>query len=321
MSWYANTVSLPSATGTKIDSGCKHIVTCRVDTSMLSAMVKDPRDLAANPNKYNLKQGDMVLCTGETWCDTDTTKREDAYPLVITNLGELDPIAQKIMRFVYHNVSSLYERDQMLKAFRCNGNSKVRFTQPMANPLFEVNADGTLKPHYKQYLGKIVDCLGMGVALTEAQAVGTRGDTAASVMVGGMITVTNGAFEIKTGDDVQVYWEFEECCFAEKTGKRLPMTNAQLSNPADLNSNVLFDNDDIAAQDLWNPDSRARRNFALRGTDVGPGKQRRIIALVKPYREDEYQPRLYDMIRVIGKANHDAQPGQSIDIKLGRQTL
>ena len=317
MSWYANTVSLPSATGTRIDSGCKHIVTCRVDTSMLQMLVKDPRDLASNPNKYNLKQGDIVLSTYSTWCDTDTEKREDAYPLVISNLGELDPVAQNIMRFVYHNVSSLYERDEMLKAFR-NERSRIKFDQ---GNYFDVNADGSLKTHYKQYLSKIVDCLGMGGALTEAQAVGTRGDTAASVMVGGMITVTNGAFEIKGGDEVQVYWEFEQNCFDEKTGRRRPMTTARLQNPADVNSDVFFENVNISSNNPWNDESMARRNFALRGTDVGPGKNKRIIALVKSYKEDEGQPRLYDKLRVIGRANHDAQPGQMIDIKLGRQSL
>ena len=115
-SWYSDTVSLGSATGTKIDSGCKHIVTCRVDTSTLQELCAVATDLATNHNKYSLKQGDIVLATCNTWCDTDITLREDAYPLVISNLGDMKELSQKVMKFVYPNASSVYDRDQMLKA-------------------------------------------------------------------------------------------------------------------------------------------------------------------------------------------------------------
>ena len=319
--WYseAGTVSLGSATGTKIDSGCKHIVTCRVDTSTLQELCAVATDLSTN-HKYNLKQGDIVLCTGNTWCDTDITKREDAYPLVISNLGDMKELAQKVMKFVYHNASSVYDRDQMLKAFRGDPASRVRFEQ---GDYFQVNAaDGSVKnPHeYRNAMKQIRDCLGMGVALTEAPAIGTKGDTAASVMIGGMITVTNGAFKMRTGDLVQVYWEFERDCFY-KDGKRKPMAAARLQDQTDLNSNVYFTNRDLQAVEEWdnNDDEKARRDFALRGT--APFRQRRIIALVKPYMEDEEQPRLYDRLRVIGRANHDAGPGQFVDVKLSTQSL
>lgn len=319
-SWYSDTVSLGSATGTKIDSGCKHIVTCRVDTSTLQELCAVATDLATNHNKYSLKQGDIVLATGNTWCDTDITRREDAYPLVISNLGDMKELSQKVMKFVYHNASSVYDRDQMLKAFRGDARSRVRFDQ---GDYFQVNADGSVKnPHeYRNALKQIRDCLGMGVALTEAPAIGTKGDTAASVMIGGMITVTNGAFKMRTGDLVQVYWEFERDCFY-KDGKRKGMAAARLEDQTDIDSNVIFTNTDMQAiGEEWDNtnDEKARRDFALRGT--APYRQRRIIALVKPYIEDEEQPRLYDRLRVIGRANHDAGPGQAVDVKLSTQSL
>ena len=99
------------------------------------------------------------------------------------------------------------------------------------------------------------------------------------------------------------------------------MAAARLQDQTDLNSNVYFRNTDMQAVEEWdnNDDEKARRDFALRGT--APFRQRRIIALVKPYMEDEEQPRLYNRLRVIGRANHDAGPGQFVDVKLSTQSL
>jgi hypothetical protein len=47
-----------------------------------------------------------------------------------------------------------------------------------------------------------------GVALGQAWASYLSGDTVASVLVGGMMTVLNGHFAMHTGDEVQWYFDF-----------------------------------------------------------------------------------------------------------------
>jgi hypothetical protein len=49
-----------------------------------------------------------------------------------------------------------------------------------------------------------------GVALGQAWASYLTGDTVASVLVGGMVTVQNGHFTMHTGDLVQWYFDFEQ---------------------------------------------------------------------------------------------------------------
>ena len=55
-----------------------------------------------------------------------------------------------------------------------------------------------------------------GVALGQAWASHMSGDTVASVMVGGVQTVQNGAFPMQTGDLIQWNFDFEESAINNK---------------------------------------------------------------------------------------------------------
>lgn len=59
----------------------------------------------------------------------------------------------------------------------------------------------------------------VGVALGTAWAHPSSGDTVASVMVGGLKTVMNGAFPIHTNDPICIYFE-DERVFFEDDGSR-----------------------------------------------------------------------------------------------------
>lgn len=48
-----------------------------------------------------------------------------------------------------------------------------------------------------------------GVSLTEGYAHPHSGDTALSVMIGGMKTIKNGRFPVYAGDTIMWYFEFE----------------------------------------------------------------------------------------------------------------
>jgi hypothetical protein len=57
-----------------------------------------------------------------------------------------------------------------------------------------------------------------GVALGQAWASYLSGDTVASVLVGGMMTVLNGHFAMHTGNEVQWYFDFEKDAFESSAG-------------------------------------------------------------------------------------------------------
>jgi hypothetical protein len=61
-----------------------------------------------------------------------------------------------------------------------------------------------------QQLSSLPDFRCQGIALGQAWASYLSGDTVASVLVGGMVTVQNGHFTMHTGDLVQWYFDFEE---------------------------------------------------------------------------------------------------------------
>jgi hypothetical protein len=334
MSWQQS-VSLPQATGTKIDSGCKHILTCRVDSERLRICSKD--DIGENP-KYKMQQWDLALnTTQKSWRDGSIVRKDDAYALVITNYSDLPQTAQDLIKYVYHNACSLYERDQMVayfnNPFQPAAGTRVRVVQP-ANGLNEFFkfTNGMIDIDSKD-LSKICDCGALGVALTEASASGLKSDTAGSVLVGGMITVVNGDFTVQTGDKLQFYWPFERDCFDSEGFRKLPST-CTLVNPDAFDSIVRFENTDPgknqtmnAIDGAWEADLAgiARRDFSMRGRDA-PNRnakhhlQNRITPLIKPYREDGRYPRWADYLRIFARANHSAGPGQQLDIRLGNQS-
>jgi hypothetical protein len=335
MSWQQS-VSLPQATGTKIDSGCKHILTCRVDSERLRICAKD--DIGENP-KYKMQQWDLALnTTQKSWKESGIVRKDDAYALVITNFSDLPDTAQKLIKYVYHNACSLYERDQFITYFNNTANpvagaTRVRVVPPgdIREPFFEWkhNAIQILQTD----LAKICDCGALGVALTEASATGLKSDTAGSVLVGGMITVVNGDFSVQTGDKLQFYWPFERDCFDSDGFRKLPSA-CRLTDPDDYHSLVEFENTDPGGNQTmhnmdgaWEADKAGieRRNFATRGREFTRkntllGLQGRITPMIKPYREDGRYPRWADYMRVFAHANHSAGPGQQLDIRLGNQS-
>ena len=67
-------------------------------------------------------------------------------------------------------------------------------------------------------------------------------------------------------------------------------------------------------------DTDLRRNFYNReyGQAVGSPK---TVALIKPYKRDDEQPRLYDWYRVFAVAISSARPREKVDIRISRQSL
>jgi hypothetical protein len=83
----------------------------------------------------------------------------------------------------------------------------------------------------KTQVSTLPDFRCQGIALGQAWASYLSGDTVASVLVGGMMTVLNGHFAMHTGDEVQWYFDFEKESFQSSAGLDNGSRNSADVNP------------------------------------------------------------------------------------------
>jgi len=215
MSWN-DMPGLGTATGTRVDSAAKHIMACKVDTRLLSCWLQNPEGDAINvmhseKMKWCMHKDEVVLNTSKN--NTDIAVK--AYPMVITTVGDMKPAVKTFLKSLYgkSNASdfhTLYDSktstsandvDAVKKAAGYDLNYAVGTPQ---NP-----PDDVWNP-IKQQILSLPDFRCQGIALGQAWASYLSGDTVASVLVGGMVTVQNGHFTMHTGDLVQWYFDFEQ---------------------------------------------------------------------------------------------------------------
>lgn len=195
--------SLGTGTGSRVDSAAKHIMACKMDSRLLSSYVKDENDvnnyLHINKHKFCMTKDEIVM---------NTTRKgplapNAAYPLVITTLGEMDDFCKHFLLHLYSKRSAT----EFYQAWRQKKNI-VKKVQAEATPDNQAQ-----KSKIKLQLTELPNMRVQGVALGTAWASPLTGDTVASVLVGGVVTVMNGAFPMHTGDQVQWYFDFEEVNF------------------------------------------------------------------------------------------------------------
>ena len=303
--------SLASATGTRLDSGCKHIQQCRVSQDHMEKLASTPLNLTNNKFKYAVHKDELVLGIGKCWGD-DKRVRNEAYPRVLSNLGdqcngEFEDVP-KMIKYMYHNAVSINLRNELLKIFK---SSETRYWD---TPTGYFKAEGGRMPFEKNMV-KIHDFVPVGYANTLGYAHAHSGDTMTSVMIGGLRTVMNGDCEVFCGDLIQWYWPFERDCFEKSTAKRKPLvvSSGVLQNKDPGDSDTDFDRD---------TSSKHRRLYHDRefGQREGP-KNAKIVPLIKPYKRDEDNPRIYDWYRVFAVALCSARPNEAVDIRISRQAI
>lgn len=326
--------SLASATGTRLDSSCKHIQQCRVSQDHMSKFAEyDEQDMIRNKYKYAVHKDELVLGISKCWKRDDKILRNDAYPRVLSNLGKFgDKMynpdnkgvpelrqAGKLIQVMYHNITSIHQRSAAIDAMQ-NGNKTewetacadidrkngVVSVLPGSKRFDFLTEDGGAMSFYKE-LDRIHDFITVGYANTLGYAHAHSGDTMTSVMIGGLRTVMNGDFDIYCGDVIQWYWPFERECF-KSNGERLPVCS-MFSDPT-------------TAPKKWNSssDELMRKTYHDREYGNLPGKGK-LVPLIKPYHRDDENPRLYDWYRVFAVAISSARPHEAVDIRISRQAL
>ena len=227
--------SLGTATGTLVDSPAKHIMACKMDTNYLITLLKDRSNpstdaltlLHDNKMRYCMHKHELVLFTGKKLCPTSSfvNNNAKAYPLVITTVADMHNMTRRFLMNLYSKATP-YEFYNL--CYLISGrNGRPWMEQPELRT--EVLGDASLasdaiftsqghdmvaqKNSVKTQILSTPDFRLQGVALGQAWASHMSGDTVASVMVGGVQTVQNGAFPMQTGDLVQWYFDFEESMF------------------------------------------------------------------------------------------------------------
>lgn len=277
----------------------------------LDVILKDKYKHCANKNQ-------IVVGVGRTFANAPSTydKMPHAYQPIISNLACVDKADSDICRAAtiigrYYNRAAANIIDDAIR--------RIEARQQPNDPLvlyvigkYELDDIAKLKK-VKEH-----PCLrnlpAAGVSLATIWAHPSSGDTVGSVMVGGLITVTNGPFPVTSGDQLTFIWGFEEECF-DPNSKDVPIRILPRRGAAAANNNHLgiekFDGDAM---------KRRKMDFSMsfKGLrDANKLDLPYIIPIV--YTGTEYEH--VDCNRFFAKAISNARPFESLDIMLGHQCM
>ena len=321
---FIQTPSLASATGTRVDSACKHIQQCRVSFDHMIDFVENAHELERNKMQYCVHKDEMVVGVSKPWAREEVRGLPpSAYPRVVSNLGDITTKGQfryhlKMIKYMYHFATSLQKRAEIVQQMNTDRANNIPTGGNVMKHYFE--DDNGNKINLKPCLSRMFDFYPVGVSNTLGYAHPNSGDTMTSVMIGGLRTVMNGDFHIYAGDTIQWYWTFERGCFnADGSRKSIINTDGVVQDGGDPE----IDYKTMTAEP--NRPAEARRLFIDQqygSTDTKqPADKSKHIARIKPYILDEDQPRIYDYLRVFATAISSAKPNEMVDIKICRQSM
>ena len=146
----------------------------------------------------------------------------------------------------------------------------------------------------------------MGYSVGTAYAHEYNGDTIASVMIGGLVTVQNGRYAMHTGDPVCWYVQYvEEVCF-DPDGKRIVGSGCQ--QLVDSLGGVIA-----------HVRPTGKQGHAMRNSGFGDTKLKDNIFLPKPFFFENAS--FGDTRRVFAKCLSNAAPYERVDIMIASQSL
>ena len=339
---FINTPSLAAASSTRVDSACKHIQQCRVSYDHMLDFVGSANELERNKDQFCVHKDELAVGVSRPWVkSTVRTLPPSAYPRIVSNLGNIASgtdreytICMKMIKYLYHFSTSLQKRNEIITQMNHNPAHRIP-TNPPALAQGYLNDGNNAPVDLKKYLNKMYDFYPVGFANTLGYAHPNSGDTMSSVMIGGLRTVMNGDFEVFAGDTIQWYWSFEKNCFHIDSGKRKSITQANLGGAAvilvsngdpEIGYDVLHPPHVAPGAPALDPLGQSRRihndyQYGLKADRYAPSDKAKNVARIKPYVQDDEQPRLYDWMRVFAIAIASARPNELVDIKISRQSM
>lgn len=260
--------SIANATATRVDSAAKHTLPCKVSDTVLKVLARDSKSIDRihlDKMIYCMHKDELVLCCAKPMKEEESSiykTMRQVYPPVISTLGVITEDTKEAILKVYR-AKTLYEYE------------REKATGDLADfPEFSFQ----------------------GVAMTQAWATPNFGDTVGTVLVGGMMTIVNGAFPIYTGDLVQWYFDFEEGEFDE-AGTRVTEPKGVKLDESALSRRKFNDRNN---------------NFRIPGYK---GQFKQNIIFPKPMISRHYG----DVIRVFGRCVNGGRPFEGIDVLIGSQ--
>ena len=341
-----NLASLGTATGTTVDSPAKHIMACKMDTNYLITLLKFASTqntdaltlLHDNKMRWCMHKHELALFTGKKLCpgSTFTSSNPKAYPMVITTVGDMHMFTKYFLTNLYNQptpydfyyLCGLISNQLNQGAWQSNPASRrLVFGDDGIAQQFEDKCTHEATKDEMNLVVRQIECTPdfrlQGVALGQAWASHISGDTVASVMVGGVHTVQNGAFPMQTGDLVQWYFDFEEPMFETKaTNRQGERTNGSMADGPHI--------------------GRKRQYMDEKTFGVGKGygqqfqqiKDTKGVVRIKSYK---YRPTTYDInghqvrvtcnesfgdrIRIFAKCISGGRPYDQVDIMMMTQSL
>lgn len=319
---------LASATGTRVDSAAKHTLAVKVSAPHFCSWCenqKNPRNhIHQQKMKYCMHKNELVLNVSQALNDSGTiVNMAKAYPHIVTNLGDMSSTTQNLLCLLYHRSHTGYDFIQLRNMI--HNIVKTNDLNALKELGIHVDNENTIK--IMQEIRDLPYFTALGYALTTAYACDLSGDTVGTALIGGMQTVQNGAFEIKAGQLVQWYFDFEEDFFYKKTTEDKKNNQIHLVGSRKVTDNALSV-DAIKSTDTFaKPLAQLNReNFtALQlGDDKAfPKSSRKTnIAFPKPwvFCEDGHE-HYGDKIRVFAKCINGGRGGDAIDIMLMTQCM
>lgn len=335
----ANMYSYPglaASTGTRVDSQ-KHNMACRLHEALMMSWCAN-QDNARNhmhthKMKYCMHKDELALNCGQPLNDTSTVVNPTrAYPMVVTNLGDMSQSSKQLLRWLYNDSRSGTEwlDNKELVRGLCRQGSQHALRQVFGS----ADRDNTNK--VLQEITNLPYFTAQGYALGIAYASTLSGDNVGTVMIGGMQTVMNGAFECRAGQPVQWYFDFEVDCFHERggesgAGRRLVACG--MRKDSKLNSAnghiALGQGGELSTTGQLTSVEEKRREYHERALGMansfpegGNSAVKRNIAYPKPYllRPDGTE-HYADKIRVFAKCITGARKFEMMDIMLMTQSL
>ena len=311
MSWN-DLPSLGTATGTRVDSASKHIMACKVDTRLLMHMLadnSDPQNALHNEKmKYCMHKDEIVLNSTSTNDNAVT-----AYPMVVSTLGDITKEAQTAISSLYrkHDATQFFFTQDRIKNCKNTDASDYMSAYDASNPQHKEKWS-----RIHRQLSSLPNFRCQGVALGQAWASYLSGDTVASVLVGGMVTVLNGHFTMHTGDLVQWYFDFEQNEFVhvnKNNGCRVqPHDGVHSSKRAKYMDERVFGNSVKTGRHSGQKNTNAVfRIKSYKMKQIETDDQGPIVRI------DHYG----DKIRVFAKCISGGRPFDTVDIMLMTQSL
>jgi hypothetical protein len=283
--------SLASATSTRADSASRHMQACRVNFDALKAYAKDENDMINNKFKYCMHKDELAVSVSKPLMPGKhvSTSSKYPYPSVVTTLANIDIDAKAFMCYANH-ISSKTDYETLLEK---------------EHNILTATASVAHVEALKEYTP-------VGYSVGLAYAHPNSGDNIAAVMVGGVVTVMNGAFEMRTGDMVQFYWDFEQNMFEDGNAAR----RIDDYSFADVKANIQQTNNSA--------DSATKKRKTFYGKQAnGMNKENRKenVAMIKPYIRHKGLQVFADNERVFAKAISSARAYEMVDILISRQAL